>query len=177
MFTSHQSPWNSQNHQSCKEIIYWPGINNDTTKIVNACEICLEHRNTKSRTHYTTWHTKHSMDKSSNGYFSPRKKTMLSHSQLHTTNFFNISQLPDKLSSTVVIHVKHLSSKYGIPKVVISDNGPEFTANTFKTFSKQWEFKHTTSSPHYPKIDKSKGKFKQLRKVSKKNWKVTMTPT
>ena len=178
MFTSHQSPWNSQNHQSCKEIIYWPGINNDTTKIVNACEICLEHRNTKSRTYYTTWHTKHSMDKSSNGYFSPRKKTVLSHSQLHTTNFFNISQLPDKLSSTVVIYMKHLFSKYGIPKVVISDNGPEFTANTFKTFSKQLDFKQTISSPHIiPKaIDKSKGQFKQLRKTSK-YWKVTVAPT
>ena len=27
-----------------KEIIYWPGSNNDITKIVNACEICLEQR-------------------------------------------------------------------------------------------------------------------------------------
>ena len=59
--------------------------------------------------------------------------------------------MPDKLSSKVVIHEKHPFSKYGIPKVVISDNGPEFTANTFKTFSKQWDFKHTTSSPRYPK--------------------------
>ena len=58
----------------------------------------------------------------------------------YTTNFFNISQLPDKLSSMVAIHAKHLFSKYGIPKVVISDNGPEFTANTFKTFLKQWDY-------------------------------------
>ena len=106
------------------------------------------------------------MDKSSNGYFSPRKKTMLSHSQLHTTNFFNISQLPDKLSSTVVIHVKHLSSKYGIPKVVISDNGPEFTANTFKTFSKQWDFKNTISSPH---TSKSNGQIERTIQTIKKN--------
>ena len=28
-----------------KKIIYWPGINNYITNIVNACEICLEHRN------------------------------------------------------------------------------------------------------------------------------------
>ena len=28
-----------------KEIIYWPGINNDIMSTVNACEICLEHRN------------------------------------------------------------------------------------------------------------------------------------
>ena len=59
--------------------------------------------------------------------------------------------MPDKLSSTVVIHAKHLFSKYGIPKVVISDNGTEFTADTFKTFLKQWDFKHKTSSPQYPK--------------------------
>ena len=36
-----------------------------------------------------------------------------------------------------------------MPKVIISDNSLEFTANTFKTLSKQWDFKHTTSSPHY----------------------------
>ena len=59
--------------------------------------------------------------------------------------------MPDKLSSTVIIHAKHLFSKYGIPKVVISDNATEFTADTFKTFSKQWDFKHKTSSPQYPK--------------------------
>ena len=74
--------------------------------------------------------------------------------------------MPDKLSSKVVIHEKHPFSKHGIPKVVISDNGPEFTANTFKTFSKQWDFKHTTSSSRYPK---SKELFKQLRKASKKH--------
>ena len=128
-------------------------------------------KHTKTRIHYSTRHSKHSTDKSSNGYFSPRKKTVLSLSRLYhqLLNFFDISQLPDKLSTAVVIHAKHLFSKYGITKVVISDNGPEFTANTFKTFSKQLDFKHTISSPHIiPKaIDKSKGQFKQLRKTSK----------
>ena len=59
----------------------------------------------------------------------------------------------------VVIHAKHLLSKYKLHKVVISDNGPELTANTFKTFSKQWGCKHITSSPHYPK---SNGQFERV---------------
>ena len=44
-----------------------------------------------------------------------------------------------------------LFSKYGIPKLIILDNGPEFTVSIFKTFSKKWDFKHVKSSPNYPK--------------------------
>ena len=103
------------------------------------------------------------MDESSNGYFSPWRKTTIIALVDYTTSFLDISQLPDKLFSMVVIHVKQLFSKYGIPKVVISNNGPKFTANTFKTFSKQWDL----NIP--PQVHKSKGQFKQLRKASKNN--------
>ena len=122
-------------------------------------------KHTKTRIHYSTRHSKHSTD---NGYFSPRKKTVLSLSRLYhqLLNFFDISQLPDKLSTAVVIHAKHLFSKYGITKVVISDNGPEFTANTFKTFSKQWDFKNTISSPH---TSKSNGQIERTIQTIKKN--------
>ena len=125
-------------------------------------------KQTKTRIHYSTRHSKHSTDKSSNGCFSPRKKTVLSLSRLYhqLLNFFDISQLPDKLSTAVVIHAKHLFSKYGITKVVISDNGPEFTANTFKTFSKQWDFKNTISSPH---TSKSNGQIERTIQTIKKN--------
>ena len=108
---------------------------------MNACEICLEHRN---------------------------KNIVIVD---YTTNSFDISQLPDKLSCTVVIHAKHLFSKYWIPKVVISDNGPEFTANTFKHFLKQWDFKHTTSSPHYPKSD---GRIERTIQTIKKSIKKSL---
>ena len=65
----------------------------------------------------------------------------------------------------VVIHVKHFFSTYDIHKVVISDNGPEFTANTFTTFLKQWVFKHTTLSLYYPK---SNGQIERTIQIIKK---------
>ena len=43
---------------SCvKEIIYGPGIDNDITNIVNACEICLETNKSKNPLYRTTYQT------------------------------------------------------------------------------------------------------------------------
>ncbi|XP_008189883.1 uncharacterized protein LOC103311865 [Acyrthosiphon pisum] len=39
---------------------------------------------------------------------------------------------------------------YGIPLVLFSDNGPQFSNSNFKNFSKEWDFEHKTSSPRYP---------------------------
>ncbi|XP_048517262.1 uncharacterized protein K02A2.6 [Dendroctonus ponderosae] len=38
----------------------------------------------------------------------------------------------------------------GIPTIVMSDNGPEFSSIKFREFSVNWEFKHIKSSPRYP---------------------------
>ena len=134
-----------------KEIIYWPGIYNDITNIVNACELCLEHRDKQKQEPITPHDIPlHGQKIVAIDIFHLGREPYLAIVD-YTTGFFDIIHLPGKLSSMVVIHAKHLFSKYGIPKVVISDNGPEFTANTFKDFSKQWDFKHTTSSPQYPK--------------------------
>ena len=86
----------------------------------------------------------------------------------YTTNFYDISQIPDKLSSTVVTHTKRIFSKFGIPKVVMSDNGPEYIGAAYKTFSKEWDFCHDTSSPTYPE---SNGQVERTIQLVKKTLK------
>ena len=57
----------------------------------------------------------------------------------------------------------HLA-RYGIPDVVVSDNGPQFPAQEFQRFSKSWQFQLNTTSPHYPK---SNGKAENAVKAAK----------
>ena len=40
-------------------------------------------------------------------------------------------------------------SRHGIPEVVLSDNGPQYSSGEFKAFAKDYGFIHVTSSPHY----------------------------
>ena len=47
------------------------------------------------------------------------------------SKFFDISLIPDKESLTVINHLKSIFARHGIPKEVISDNGPEFSSREF----------------------------------------------
>ena len=48
--------------------------------------------------------------------------------------------------------MKSVFSRYGIPELLISDNGPQYVSNEFKEFAVKYNFKlkHTTSSTHFP---------------------------
>ena len=41
------------------------------------------------------------------------------------SNYFEIAQLASTKSSTVIQHIKSMFARHGIPKIVISDNGPQ----------------------------------------------------
>ena len=62
-----------------------------------------------------------------------------------------LARLEDNTSSPeVIMHLKSIMARHGIPQELVSDNGPQFISNRFTTFAKQWEFFHNTSSPKFP---------------------------
>ena len=122
------------------------GNERDIENIVRMCDVCQQYQKQQPRETYIPhempdipW-TKVGTDLSE--IFSKSYWIVVD----YTSNFFDISEIPDKRSSTVVLHTKRIFSRYGIPKEVISDNGPEFI-DAYKKFSKKWDFK---SSPVHP---------------------------
>ena len=65
------------------------------------------------------------------------------------SDYWELDQLPDTLSSTVIDKTKHHFAQYGIPETVISDNGPQFHSHEYTVFSKNWDFVHITSFPYH----------------------------
>ena len=53
-------------------------------------------------------------------------------------------------SPAVIRHFKSMFARYGIPAELITDNAPQFSANTFADFAQAYGFNHKTSSPHFP---------------------------
>ena len=63
------------------------------------------------------------------------------------SRFFEIAPLKYTTSKNVVNHMKSLFCRQGIPEIVMSDSGPQFSASTFSKFADEWGFTHLTSSP------------------------------
>ena len=53
-------------------------------------------------------------------------------------------------SSAIISLLKSIFSRHGIPKVLRSDNGPQYASEEIQEFAKQYGFKLVTSSPRYP---------------------------
>ena len=49
--------------------------------------------------------------------------------------------------------MRSIFARHGIPETVVSDNGPQFSAASFSSFSKEYGFSHVTSSPRFPQAN------------------------
>ena len=70
------------------------------------------------------------------------------------SRFIEIAKLSNTkagtLSTEVVRHLKSIMACHGIPAELISDNGPQFSADVFTEFTKTYGISHKTSSPRHP---------------------------
>ena len=81
------------------------------------------------------------------------------------SNFIEVENLNKATTGTVSKALKTLFSRYGVPDVPISDNGPQFASEEFASFARTWGFDHVTSSPCYPQ---SNGKAENAVKTVKR---------
>ena len=66
------------------------------------------------------------------------------------SRFLEISYLPTTSSAAVIAKIKNSFARFGVAQEILSDDGPQFSSPGFAEFAQSWEFKHTTSCPHYP---------------------------
>ena len=66
------------------------------------------------------------------------------------SDFTEVSQMNDTSTATIIEFIKQQFSRHGIPDVLVTDNGPQFTSQELNIFSRKWEFKHVSSSLCHP---------------------------
>ena len=63
--------------------------------------------------------------------------------------FFEIDVMPTNTSARVITSLKKMCARYGRPKQIVSDGGPQFTSREFEVFTQEWGIDHVTSSPNH----------------------------
>ena len=68
----------------------------------------------------------------------------------YCSRFIEIAKLSTTTSTSIITNLKSIFSRHGIPEIVRSDNGPQYSSEQFAEFANHYGFSHITSSPKYP---------------------------
>ena len=154
-----------------KECLYWPNMSADIVNTVENCDICIQNARSQSREPMMVrelpsqpWEILHS------DYFEIEgHKYMLVVDQYSKMPF--VQAMKGETAGEAVKFCKHLFAIHGIPRIVYSDNGPQYSSVEFKSFTVEWDFKHITSSPRYPQsngfVERMVGIVKGILKKAK----------
>ena len=149
-----------------RSAIFWNGINKNIDQTASHCTECQEAqpRQTREELEPTdippyTWHTV-----GADLFFldNPDYRIVAD----YYSKYLFVYKLPSTESPTISRCLKSLFAEQGVPVILRSDNGPQFSSNGFRKFADEYGFRHVTSSPHYPR---SNGFTESQVKIVKKS--------
>jgi len=131
-----------------REVMYWPRINQDVTNEMSNCSICLIYQASNPaeplKPHPVP--DRPSQKVGVDLFVSGGKDNIVvaDYYSLHP----EVCRLHTTTAETVITSRKAIISRHGVPSEVFTDNGPQFSNMRFRQFATEWDFVHTTSSPH-----------------------------
>lgn len=150
--------------------VWWPGMSKQIDDLVRNCNECVKERKNKVEPLISSILPDRPWQKLCTDLFELNGKTYLIIVD-YFSRYPEIALLNSTTSTSVITHMKSCFARHGIPDIVMSDNGTQFSSNEFSKFTFSYGFKHQTSSPRYPQangeIERAVKTVKSLLKKSK----------
>ena len=148
-----------------RDCMFWPRMTTELKEYISKCDICLRHRPTPGKEPLQQHEfVGRPWSKIGADLCELPGRTLLVVTD-YFSSFIEVERVHKSTTSGVTKALKPMFARYGVPDVLMSDNGPQFDSSEFDTFAKTWGFKHDTSSPRYPQ---SNGKAENAVKTVKR---------
>lgn len=133
-----------------RSMVYWPGIDKDLENFVKGCMPCLRTRQDPPRIKDTKWpETKEVMERMHIDFCEIKNKECLVMVDAYS-KWVEICIMGTTTAEKTVERLREMFARFGLPKTLVSDNGPPFAARYLEIFLKKNGIKHTTSPPFHP---------------------------
>ena len=151
-----------------RECLYWPGMSAQVKAQAQRCEVCRALDDKQQESIRQPELPTLAWERVGVDLFHLEGKEYLVLADCFS-NFIEVDPLESTTSKAMVKALKIHFSRHGIPKVVVSDNGPQFASETFRLFAEKWNFTHVTSSAGYPQSNgKTESSVKAVKKLFKR---------
>ena len=152
-----------------RSYLWWPGLDRCLEKCVQECLACQAERNTPALAplHPWLWPTK-PWQRVHVDFAGPFMGEMFMVVVDAHAKWPEVIPMSSTTSSNTIDELRRLFAAYGLPRQLVSDNGPQFTLNEFATFCKLNGVKHIRCAPYYPASNGIAERFVQAFKRAMK---------
>lgn len=135
-----------------KTSLWWPGIGKQIKNLIENCAICIKNSAIRheplmhSEMPRQPWHTV-GVDLCEVKAANSDKKSTYVIVQDYYSKFLEIARLERVRSKDIIVRLKDIFARQGVPAILRSDNGGQFDSEEFREFEHVYQFKLVTSSP------------------------------
>ena len=144
-------PGSSRMKSLARQYIWWPGLNQAIENMVKSCKICQGTRNKppSATLHPWDWPQK-PWQRVHADYAGPFLGRMFLILVEANTKWVDIHVVNSTSAEVTIEKMRATFATLGLPQILVTDNGPQFTSAQFAQFTKNNGIKHVTSSPYHP---------------------------
>ena len=133
-----------------RDILYWPEMSKDIESLVRACSVCNSckpHQQREPLKMHDIPERPWSLVATDLFHWNGEEYVIVTDS---FSGWIEIIKLSNTSSRAIIDKLKEVFARFGIPDILYSDNGPQYSSEEFQMFAREWGFNHVTSSPQYP---------------------------
>lgn len=156
--------------ERARQSVWWPGVSKELEELVRNCPDCCKAQKQRAQPLTPSPLPDLPWQKVATDLFEWKKDTFLVIVDYYL-RYIEIARLNQPTADEVITRTKSMLARHGIPETVISDNGPQYSAEAYARFAQEYHFKHVTSSPYFPQsngeAERAVSTIKELLKKSK----------
>ena len=154
-----------------RSYVWWSKMDSDIEEMVKNCNVCQETRQTPPAAplHPWEWPTQpwNQLHLDFIGPFMGHMFLVLidAHSK-----WIDVHVMQSITATKTIEKLRIVFSTHGLPRKIVTDNGPTFVSEEFKTFLKGNGIKHVTTTPYHPSSNGQAERAVQIVKHALKEW-------
>ena len=134
-----------------RSIMWWPKMDVDLEAKVKTCEKCLVNQKMPPAAPLHPWEYPHKpWSRLHVDFAGPVYGRMLLIIVDAYSKWIDVHVMQTSTSTATVERLRETFSTHGLPEIIVSDNGSNFTSKEFETFLKLNGIKHITTAPYHP---------------------------
>ena len=168
LHASHQGE--ERTKRRARQVVYWPGIDRDISNTVKSCPECQRYMPKQQKEPIIQMPAPTRVfEVVSADFFEYGGRTYLVYVD-RMSGWPWVSHMGRSASAhQLVTSLRQAFASTGVPNLLLSDGGPQFTAKKTRDFLSKWEVNHQLSSPHYPQANgHAESAVKAVKRLIKK---------